>query len=207
MNTIEQKALVLRDRVIDTPRQGRRRLVAIIGAPASGKSTLADVLAQALCSAGCPAQVVPMDGFHLHNQILVERELLNKKGAPETFDAGGLLHLVKRLHDDDDVFYPLFDRQRDISIAGAGYVDPTTDTIIVEGNYLLLDAPVWRELSQHWDLTIMLDVPMPELRERLLQRWLSFGLSRDKAIKRAEENDLANAQIVATQSLDADFHS
>jgi len=205
MIDVDHKASLLRDRVLQAPRMGQRRLVAIVGAPASGKSTLAERLAEKLCAAACPSQVVPMDGFHLHNQILVDRQLLSKKGAPETFDARGLLHLVERLHDESDVFFPLFDRQRDISIVGAGFIAPNSDTIIIEGNYLLLDAPVWRDLSQHWDLSIMLEVALSELRERLIQRWLDFGLPRDKAIARAEENDLVNAQVVTMHSLDADF--
>ena len=44
-------------------------------------------------------------------------------------------------------------------------------TIILEGNYLLFDAPDWRDLSDYWSLSIRLDVPLPVLRERLIKRW------------------------------------
>ncbi|QDC07855.1 nucleoside/nucleotide kinase family protein [Oceanicola sp. D3] len=195
----------LQEAVLATPKAGRRRVVALAGAPASGKSTLADALCTSLKEAGERAQVVPMDGFHLHNPILVERGLLARKGAPETFDAPGFLHLVQRLRDEAEVAFPLFDRARDIAIAGAGLVDEACDTVIVEGNYLLFDRPVWRDLRPHWDLAVRIDVEIATLRERLVARWHDYGLSGPEATARAEGNDLANAQLVAEAMLPADI--
>ena len=51
-------------RVLDLPQDAVRRLIAIAGAPASGKSTLATDLTQTLKNAGRKAQLVSMDGFH-----------------------------------------------------------------------------------------------------------------------------------------------
>ncbi|SIN77510.1 nucleoside/nucleotide kinase family protein [Vannielia litorea] len=195
----------LAEAVAAAPRRGRRRLVALAGPPASGKSTLAEALCARLTEAGTPAQVVPMDGFHLHNPILVERGLLARKGAPETFDAAGFLHLVRRLSEEAEVAYPLFDRSRDIALAGAGILAPACDTVIVEGNYLLYDAPVWRDLRPLWDVAVSLDVPLATLRERLVARWLAHGLSEPEASARAEGNDLANAALVAGAMLPADL--
>ena len=45
-------ALALRDRVLRVSRQGVRRVIAITGAPASGKSTMADILVRDLDNAG-----------------------------------------------------------------------------------------------------------------------------------------------------------
>lgn len=195
----------LRDAVLAAPAGGRRRLVALAGAPASGKSTLAAELCAALVAAGEAAQVVPMDGFHLHNPILVDRGLLARKGAPETFDAAGFLHLIGRLRDAPEVAFPLFDRARDIAIAGAGLVDEACGTVIVEGNYLLFDAPLWRELGPLWNLSVRIDVGLPMLRQRLVERWLAHGLSEAEASARAEGNDLANAARLAAAELPADI--
>lgn len=189
------------DRIARTAARGRRKLIALVGPPASGKSTLADALSNTHES----WRAVPMDGFHLDNALLIPRDLLARKGSPPTFDAAGFLHLVRRLATEDDVLYPLFDRALDKSINAAGRVGPETDTVIVEGNYLLLDQPVWRDLAQHWDLSIRLDVPQNVLRERLLQRWLQHGLSGDAALQKAEANDLPNARLIARQSLPADI--
>ncbi len=80
----------LSERIAQTSFSHKRRLIALAGAPASGKSTLA----HALCALVPGACVVPMDGFHLDNALLEARGLLARKGAPETFDARGFLHLM-----------------------------------------------------------------------------------------------------------------
>lgn len=192
-------------RVRETPIRARRRLVALAGPPASGKSTVAAQLTEALNSNGIPTQLVPMDGFHLDNRILQDRGQMAVKGAPQTFDAAGFLALVRRLRDEADVYYPEFDRVRDLSVAGAGHVNDTCQTVVIEGNYLLFDAPVWRDLAQYWDLSIALSVDIGILRERLIERWLSHGLTLAEATQRAEGNDLANAALIAKSGLPADL--
>ncbi|CUH77755.1 Pantothenate kinase [Tritonibacter multivorans] len=185
--------------------KGRRALVALAGAPGSGKSTLADRLARALTAAGRRAQVVPMDGFHLDNRLLDARDLRARKGAPDTFDLQGLSHLVARLRQDPQVIYPLFDRARDLAVAGAGEVAAECDTVVLEGNYLLFDQPGWRDLRAFWDVAIRLNVADAELRRRLVQRWLDHGLTKQDATARADANDMVNARLLAEHALPADL--
>src|SRR5687767_10238427 len=89
---------------------GRRMLLGLAGEPGAGKSHLAEVLAGHL---GPRAAVVPGDGFHLADTELVRQGLLERKGAPETFDAWGYAALLARLgHDRDRVVYaPGFERE------------------------------------------------------------------------------------------------
>lgn len=188
-------------RIQAVEKRGPRRLIALCGPPASGKSTLSEELA-ALIPDSC---VVPMDGFHLDNRLLELRGLLPRKGAPETFDVRGFKHLIERLKTEDEVIFPVFDRALDRAIAGAGVVARQTETVVVEGNYLLLDAPGWRDLAELWDLSISLDVAEPVLRKRLLQRWRDHGLSEAEAEKRTEENDLPNARYVAANLMSPDL--
>lgn len=182
--------------------KARRRLIAIAGAPASGKSTLAADLVAAL---GATASLVPMDGFHLDNRLLDTRGLRSRKGAPQTFDAAGFVHLVRRLAVEDEVVSPVFDRTRDIAIAGARAVGPDTETAVVEGNYLLLNQAPWSELQQHWDLSVMLDVSEEVLTRRLIQRWRDHGLDPELAEARARSNDLANALHIIDHSVGPDI--
>ena len=187
-------------------RVGRDRLlVAICGAPASGKTTLAAEVSRRLRVQKCPCEVVPMDGFHLDNAVIEARGLLPRKGAPETFDAHGFVRMIKALRDGDDVVAPRFDRARDISIAGAIPIAPDCPVVIVEGNYLMFGEDPWAALAPLWDVTVRIDTPLPELRARLIQRWLSHNLSRAAATRRAESNDIPNAQRVIDNSLDCDF--
>jgi len=175
------------------PLADRRRLLAIAGPPASGKSTLAAALAGALTREGCIAETVPMDGFHLDNRLLDSRGLRARKGAPETFDAAGFIALVRRLRSEAEVCFPIFDRGQDQAIAGAGVVTPDCEIAIVEGNYLLFDEPPWDGLAQAWDLSIWIETPREMLLQRCVERWLDHGHSPEAARARAEANDLANA--------------
>ena len=183
------------------PFQGRRRMIALVGGPASGKSTLAGEL-ETLLPHAC---VVPMDGFHLDNAVLDAQGSRDRKGAPHTFDAAGFVHLMDRIKREESVAFPKFDRTLDKSIAGADVLEADTETVIVEGNYLLLDQPIWRDLSRVWDVSVALNVPRDVLEARLVARWESYGYSRDAAVAKAQLNDLPNADYVRAYSRAADF--
>ena len=158
-----------------------------------------------LTERGVRSGVVPMDGFHLDNRLLEARGLMPRKGAPETFDLGGFKRLCHALRADDEVIYPLFDRSRDLAIAGAAHVGQDCSVAVIEGNYLLFDEPGWRDLADLWDVSIRLDVPLADLEARLVQRWLTHGLDQAAAEARARGNDLANAQRIASARLPADL--
>lgn len=205
MKDISKQISAIADAIHRIRERQDRCLIAIAGAPGSGKSTLAEEVARRLNLQKCPAVVVPMDGFHLDNAILEERGQLPRKGAPETFDVEGFLIMIKRLRAEMDVYAPIFDRPRDIAIAGATYIPATAPVIIVEGNYLMFDEDPWNDISGIWDLTVRLDVAMQELRGRLIQRWLNQNLSRAAATRRAESNDIKNAERIIAKALPCDM--
>ena len=181
--------------------KGRGRFItALAGPPGAGKSTLAAALVAAL---GPGARVVPMDGFHLDNQVLAARGLLARKGCPASFDALGFVHLLRRLRAEDEVAIPVFDRALDLARAGADLVRRDDRILIVEGNYLLLQAAPWAEARALYDLTVALDVPEAELERRLIQRWLDHGHDADAARARALSNDIPNARQVQRESVAA----
>ena len=187
-------------------RVGRDRLmVGIAGAPGSGKSRLASEVGRRLTLQKVRNAVVPMDGFYLENAVLAERGLTIRKGAPETFDALGFLNAMRRLKDGQEVVLPVFDRTRDLAVAGALVVPPDCQVVVVEGSYLLFDERPWSLLSEIWDIAVQLDVPISDLRARLIQRWLSHGFSRAAATQRAERNDIPNARRVIEKPLPADI--
>lgn len=179
-----------------------RLVLALAGPPASGKSTLANVIVEDL---GQSAAVLPMDGFHLDNKILHARGLFERKGAPETFDAAGFVALMRKVRAGDHVTYPIFDRENDCTVPDEGEIAKETKFIVVEGNYLLLNSEPWSELTELFDVTVRLDVPRGELQKRLIARWIDHGLSLQKARERALGNDMVNADYVLNNSRAADF--
>lgn len=191
-----------------------RLLVGVAGAPASGKSTIAEWLVERINAQTVddnPAVMVPMDGYHLDNAILDTRGELDVKGAPHTFDVAGFCSLVQRLRRplsescNGGVYLPVFDRKMDLARCAASVVGLQHRIVIVEGNYLFLNRPVWSQLATCLDLRVFLDVPLDTLEQRLIQRWIDHGLDRQAAITRALSNDIPNARTVIQESCSAHF--
>jgi pantothenate kinase len=178
-----------------------RFLTALAGPPGAGKSTLAAAVVAAL---GPGAKAVPMDGFHYDDAVLTARGARARKGAPDTFDVPGFLHLLRRLRVEDEVAIPLFDRDLEISRAGADIVTRDDRLLVVEGNYLLLDEQPWVQAAPLFDLTVWIDVPEAELDRRLLARWAHYGKTPEAARAWIDGNDLPNIRRVVSGSRAAD---
>lgn len=200
MKRVDRAELV---RAIRAAAEGRDRiLVALAGPPGAGKSTLAEALASAL---GAEAAILPMDGFHLDNSVLIERGLLDRKGSPPTFDREGFAALLERVKAGGEVPVPVFDRAADSVVENGGMIPADARIILVEGNYLLLNEPGWRDLSGLWDLSVMLDVSEEELERRLVDRWLTYGYDPERARARALRNDIPNMRLVKELALPSDY--
>ena len=182
-----------------------RKLVAVVGPPGAGKSTVTALAQQALGRRGISAGVLSMDGFHYDNRILQARGLLPRKGAPETFDLTGFRALLQRLFVEDEVAVPEFDRTLDKSVAACSMVTPDQRIVLVEGNYLLLNEPGWCGLGDMWALSVFLDVPLPTLEARLRERWTGLGMTAEEAELRAGANDIPNARRVVQNSRPGDL--
>ena len=172
-----------------------RAILGITGPPAAGKSTLAVKLREKL---GAAAAYVPLDGFHLAHQLLVEQGLADRKGAPDTFDAGGYVALLRRLRDPAEgaVYAPRFDRGIEDSIANAIPVPPDVPLVITEGNYLLLRSGPWVQLPDLLDEVWYLDLAEDIRLRRLIGRHMDFGRDSAEARDRATGSDQRNAVLV-----------
>ena len=183
---------------------GRRIILGLTGAPGSGKSTFAARL-QREFGPGL-AVVVPMDGFHLGNAIIDGTPLRQRKGAIDTFDAGGYLSLLRRLvrRDEAVVYAPEFRRALDEPVAASIAVPASVPLVITEGNYLLAEPAPWKEVRAQLDEVWFVDTP-PVLRlSRLVDRHMEFGMERTAAQAWAAGPDEANARIIQATRQEAD---
>jgi len=204
---LEHNAAQLVQAAIARAGESQRFVIALAGPPGVGKSTLSGALVNEFNRRGEGAAIVPMDGFHFDNAVLEARGHLSRKGAPFTFDADGYAALLRRLRTEPncDIAVPVFDRALDLARAGGNIITPEHRFLIAEGNYLLLDQPGWAQMAGLFDLTVMLTAGLGELRLRLIDRWLGYGLDPEQALARAQSNDIPNAELVLGKSRKADL--
>ncbi|MBV2357158.1 nucleoside/nucleotide kinase family protein [Streptomyces sp. J2-1] len=198
--------LIDRARALMLP--GRRAVLGIAGAPGAGKTTLAAHLVRTLDAEGPPRVAhVPMDGFHLADAELDRLGRSDRKGAPDTFDAGGYAALLHRLREERDttVYAPGFERDLEQPIAGAIPVEPSVRLVVTEGNYLLLTEGSWARVRPCLDEVWFCEIDEEDRLHRLIARHRQFGKSPDAAEEWVLRSDQPNAELVATTRGRADL--
>jgi len=182
-----------------------RVLIGIIGKPGAGKSTLSKFLMGKLPKD--LVTVVPMDGYHLSNKVLKDLKRSDRKGAPDTFDVAGFVSLVKRIRSEQtqNIYYPIFDRAIEESIAAQGVVTSATKVVIIEGNYLLHDEGGWEILNDLLDESWMVDVDDDKRISRLISRHIAYGKDPEAAKAWAKGTDEVNAKLIERGRTRADF--
>ena len=183
-----------------------RYFIALSGPPASGKSTISERFISDLNAKGYQSSVLQMDGFHYDDQILKDKNLLLKKGAPETFDVMGFLNFIYRLQREDEVAIPIFDRSLELSRSSAVIISKNTKIILVEGNYILLNSHPWKELHKFFNSTIMINCEEKVLEQRLIERWKNYHLTNEEIENKVYKNDLPNGVNVLKNSITPDYN-
>lgn len=194
-------------------RQTGKRIICFLAAPpAAGKTTLSLFLEtlsreregedgmQKITSIG-------MDGFHYHADYIaahtLERDgkvisMKEVKGCPETFDLPKLKKKLQELRENSTVLWPAYFRNIHDVIEDAQKVEGKI--ILVEGNYLLLDEPGWRDLAAACDISVMIRADESILRTRLVERKMRGGTGKEEAERFVEESDLVNARRILAHS-------
>ena len=207
--------LPLLRRLTDLQRQKGGRVLALLAAPpAAGKSTLAALLQElSMREKGlCPMTAIGMDGFHRPQAWLqahtahrdgVVLSMAAIKGAPETYDLEAMRRTIRRLAAGEVCGWPRYDRVLHDPVPDA--LRLTGDLVLLEGNYLLLDEPLWRDLKGYADFTIALRADPALLRRRLIARHIAGGRTPEEAARKTDESDMVNIRLCLTRTLPADL--
>lgn len=190
-----------------------RIVVFLCAPPGSGKSTLAafwEHLSEQDENQE-PLQVLPFDGFHYPNEILdsntIERNgdivpLRSIKGSYETFNLTELIDKLKQLKVKDSK-WPYYDRNLHDPVDDA--IQVNRNIVVVEGNWLLLDEPVWKELHRLADFTVFIDTQAEFLQDRLVNRKIRGGTDTEAALEFYLRSDAVNVDKVLNHSIPADL--
>ena len=174
--------------------KGRRILAMLAAPPGAGKTTLLSFL-QRLSGEHEDVgqiQVIGMDGFHRRQE-----------GAPDTFDLEKLTENVRRVASGEIFGWPAYDRMLHNPVENA--VEINNSIILLEGNYLLLDADGWRNLSSFADFTISVRAEETLLRTRLIDRRIKTGVEREAAIRFVDFSDMPNVRLCLKKTMRADL--
>jgi len=189
-----------------------RVVVFIAAPPAAGKSTLAAFLQKlsAETEGVTEAQAIGMDGFHYSQHYILQHTVIRNgiicpmkdyKGAPDTFDIGLLNDKIKELYEKNTVQWPFYDRRlHDVQMDA---IKVTAPIVLLEGNYLLLDAPKWRDLK--CDYSIFIKGEKEFLKKRLIERKSMGGATLQDAEAFYERCDGPNVGLCLENSLGANL--
>lgn len=188
-----------------------RLLIALAGPPGSGKTTIAEEVTSRLRLRHPSISIthVSADGFHLPRSTL--RSLPNadeafvRRGAPWTFDSKATADIVDRLRAEarrSDVAVPTFDHAVKDPVADGLIVEANTQVCLIEGVYLLCGEQPWSRISDSVDDRWLVSVEPELARNRVAVRHLAAGIepTMEKALARAEENDMVNGEYVMKHS-------
>ena len=166
----------LRERIERTP-----FVIGVAGSVAVGKSTTARVLRELLARwPGTPrVELVTTDGFIYPNAVLIARDLMSRKGFPESYDRRALLPFVAEVKSGaDEVRAPRYDHLTYDIVPGDEIVVRRPDVLIVEGLNVLQPAPLDEAggsalaVSDFFDFSVYVDAELDDVRRWYVERFL-----------------------------------
>ena len=185
-------------------------IIGMAGSVAVGKSTCARILRALLkrWPEHPNVDLVPTDGFLLPNQVLEQRDLMQRKGFPESYERGALVSFLADVKaGKGDLLAPVYSHLTYDVKPDAGLTVDHPDILIIEGLNVLqpqvkLEDPT-PHVSDFFDFSIYIDADEAVIRQWYIDRWLQLrqtafedersyfhryaGLSDDEAVERASE--------------------
>ncbi len=156
-------------------------VIGVAGSVAVGKSTFSRIL-QALLSRWPDhpeVDLVTTDGFLYPNRVLVERNLMDRKGFPESYDTRALLEFLRDVKSGKpEVSAPVYDHVSYDIVPDAAVTVRNPDIVIVEGiNVLQVGRDAAEFVSDYFDFSIYVDADERDIEEWYVERFRAFRAS------------------------------
>jgi type I pantothenate kinase len=153
-------------------------VIGVAGSVAVGKSTFARIL-QALLSRWPDhpkVDLVTTDGFLYPNAVLERRDMMNRKGFPESYDTRQLLHFLRALKSGQpEVTAPVYSHVVYDIVDGEQLAVRQPDILILEGlNVLQVGDTAPEFVSDYFDFSIYIDADEAAIQEWYVERFLKL---------------------------------
>ena len=149
-------------------------VIAVAGSVAVGKSTFARVLRALLGQAGRTVELVATDGFLWPTAILEKRNLMRRKGFPESYDLERMLVFLAELKDGKpELRVPVYSHESYDIVSGHFQTIHQPQVLILEGLNVLQgssrhSAPV---AADYFDFSIYLDADQNDVEQWYVERF------------------------------------
>jgi len=156
-------------------------IIGIAGSVAVGKSTTARVLESLLerWPAHPKVDLITTDGFLYPNAVLKERDLMERKGFPESYDRRLLLRFLSAIKSGaPEVRAPVYSHLTYDIVDDREVIVQQPDIVIVEGLNVLQTGPVDIDnsvfVSDFFDFSIYVDASVTDIRRWYIERFLAL---------------------------------
>lgn len=171
-------------KLLKRPTEKDPYIIGIAGSVAVGKSTLARFLQKMMARAYPEKKVklITTDGFLYPNEVLKERNLLNRKGFPESYDMHRLISFMGDVKSGKrNIKVPLYSHRLYNIVPNEFEIIDQPDILIVEGiNVLQLPANEKIFVSDFFDFSFYVDAEPDRIEKWYLER---FGVLLQTAFK------------------------
>lgn len=182
-------------------------IIGIAGSVAVGKSTTARLLQTLLArwESHPKVDLVTTDGFLYPNAVLEERDIMNKKGFPESYDIKKLIRFIADIKSGKpEVQAPLYSHLTYDVLQDEVQTVHQPDILIVEGiNVLQVNKGARVFVSDFFDFSIYVDAPEKDIEQWYIDRFLllrSTAFNNEQSYFHPRFSKLSREESIVTAS-------
>jgi len=153
-------------------------IIGVAGSVAVGKSTFARILQALLARWPDHPRVglITTDGFLYPNRVLQDRQIMNRKGFPESYDTKRLLEFLREVKSGAaEVRAPIYSHVVYDIVEGEQAIVKQPDILIVEGlNVLQVGSESNEFVSDYFDFSIYIDADEHDIEHWYVDRFLAL---------------------------------